>query len=137
MASPAGRSLQINRAARKPPLLKLKSKLVVHAAVVIGRAANFDVVFYLLAVGIFLRDADSFFTILRAVRRSAQFNVAFRIGAHGHAREVRVLLQSRLNLAGRIAAHVTLRNARRGARRSCAGLSARAAGRILALVSRR
>ena len=107
------------------------------AAIVIRRAANFDVVLYLLAVGIFLRDPDSFFTVLRAVRGSAQFDVAFRIGAHGHAREIRVLLQSRLNLAGRVAAHIALRNARCGARRSSAGLPARAAGRVLALVSRR
>jgi hypothetical protein len=117
----------------------LISELVAHrvaAVVVIRRAANFDVVLYLLAVGIVLRDADCFFAILRAVRGSAQFNVALRVGAHGHAREVRVLLQSRLNLAGRVAAHIALRNAGRGAGRSCAGLSTGAAGRILALVSR-
>lgn len=108
------------------------------AAAVIRRGANLDVVLYLLAIGIFFRDADCFLAILRGVRSSAQFNVAFRIGAHGHAGETRVLLQSRLNLAGRVTAtHVALRNARCGVRRSCAGLSARAAGRILALISRR
>lgn len=115
----------------------LKSELVaLWGAAVVGRTANFDVVLYLLAVRVFLRDADCFLAILRGVRGAAQLDVAFVIGADRHARETRVLLQSRLNLAGCVAAHVALRNARRGARRSCAGLSAGAAGRILALVSR-
>ena len=83
-----------------------------HAAVVaIGRAAYLDVVFYFLSVSVFLRDADSFFAILRAVRGSAQLDVAFVIGADGNARETRVCLDGRLNLAGSIAgAHVALRN---------------------------
>ena len=83
----------------------------VAAVVVVRRAANFDVVLYLLTIGIVLRDADCFLPILRGIRGAAQLDVAFVIGTDRHPRETRVLLQSRLNLAGCVSAHVALRNA--------------------------
>ena len=85
-------------------------------------AAHLDLVFYFLSAGIFLRDAESFLAVRRAIGRSVQFDVALGIRAHGYPRKARVGLQGRLNLAGRVAvgSHVTLRHtrSRRGSRLS-------------------
>ena len=79
---------------------------MIHAAVVFSGSTYLNVILHLFAIGVFFRDSDCFFAVLRAVNGSGQFNCAFVVRGRSDARETRVCLNLALDIIA--SAHVAL-----------------------------